>query len=455
MEQAVVNSAIALTAASFLIILSRTFLRRLKHEKSLPDDWLMLVSIIFYVVFTATYPIVVRTPGCGDTWKRSTRERSWLMGCEQVYNGINTTQTEPDKLTDDAVVRITLGSKLVLVGRVFYVTYLWCLKACILIYYTRLSVRTFELLLVKIVAGTVLATWILSIATLFLECRPIELYWQVLPDAPECAASKAVVEVIMMESLNISTDVFIMAVPIPLLLRACLSLKHKIEMSGLFLGGVFLIFISVLRMLIVLGDLTTQNKLVWAQIECFVATIVANAPVLHEMWRHGWGHMRKRRFGRDGCSPEYSLAIRAPTQSTGTRQPSRVPSRDESSDSEPENDLERRETSSVRGSKARLAIRKSVRKINNKLRKSLEQLEIETTVILVQHSKTGVMSPAEDTGAAGPSDGDFFSAPTHGKDGTARIRTEISCAQDVLGPNQVKGPKSHLTRFFRGNEGCG
>lgn len=65
------------------------------------------------------------------------------------------------------------------------------------------------------------------------------------------------------------------------------------------------------------------------------------------------------------------------------------------------------------------------------------------------------MSPAEDTGAAGPSDGDFFSAPTHGKDGTARIRTEISCAQDVLGPNQVKGPKSHLTRFFRGNEGCG
>ncbi|KAL5319410.1 hypothetical protein ACEPPN_012462 [Leptodophora sp. 'Broadleaf-Isolate-01'] len=371
----------------------------------------MLVSIIFYVVFTATYPIV-------------------------VYNGINTTQTEPDKLTDDAVVRITLGSKLVLVGRVFYVTYLWCLKACILIYYTRLSVRTFELLLVKIVAGTVLATWILSIATLFLECRPIELYWQVLPDAPECAASvppKAVVEVIMMESLNISTDVFIMAVPIPLLLRVCLSLKHKIEMSGLFLGGVFLIFISVLRMLIVLGDLTTQNKLVWAQIECFVATIVANAPVLHEMWRHGWGHMCKRRFGRDSCSPEYSLAIRAPTQSTGTRQPSRVPSRDESSDSEPENDLERRETSSVRGSKARLAIRKSVRKINNKLRKSLEQLEIETTVILVQHSKTGVMSPAEDTGAAGPSDGDFFSAPTHGKDGTARIRTEISCAQDVLG----------------------
>lgn len=58
-----------------------------------------------------------------------------------------------------------------------------------LIYYTRLSVRTSELLLVKIVAGTVVATWILSLATFFLECRPVELYWQVLPAAPECAAS--------------------------------------------------------------------------------------------------------------------------------------------------------------------------------------------------------------------------------------------------------------------------
>lgn len=63
MDAAVVNSAIALTAASFLIVLSRTFLRRLKHERFLPDDWLMLVSIWIYVVFTTTYPDVVRISG--------------------------------------------------------------------------------------------------------------------------------------------------------------------------------------------------------------------------------------------------------------------------------------------------------------------------------------------------------------------------------------------------------
>ena len=61
MDAVIVNSAIALTAAAFLIILLRIFLRILKHERFLPDDWLMIVSIAFYVAFTATFPAVIRT----------------------------------------------------------------------------------------------------------------------------------------------------------------------------------------------------------------------------------------------------------------------------------------------------------------------------------------------------------------------------------------------------------
>ncbi|KAH7377985.1 hypothetical protein BKA64DRAFT_714488 [Cadophora sp. MPI-SDFR-AT-0126] len=241
-----------------------------------------------------------------------------------------------------------------------------------------------------------------------------------------------------------------MAISIPLLLRSSLSLKHKVELSALFIGGSFIIIVSVLRLLIVLGDLTAQNKLAWAQVQCFAVTVVANAPVLHEMWRHGWGHIRKGRFGKDHCSPEYNLAVRAPTQPT--RRTSYVPSHDESDDSDPGNNVELRETTSGGGIKAPLSIRKSVRRINNKLRKSLEHLEIETSVVLMQHSKTGILSPTPGP-ERGPTEDDFFSTPTHGKDGTARIRTEISCAKDGL--SRDKGPKSHVTRFFRGDRGCG
>ncbi|KAK0101060.1 hypothetical protein ONS95_012952 [Cadophora gregata] len=170
------------------------------------------------------------------------------------------------------------------------------------------------------------------------------------------------------------------------------------------------------------------------------------------MWRHGWVHIRKRRFGLDQCSSEYNLAVRAPSHSTATKRSSRLPSHADSSESEFENGLERSETVPVRGSRTGIAIRKSVRKISNKLRKSLEQLEIETSVVLVQHSKTGIMTPTPGI-EGGPNEDDFFTAPTHGKDGTARIRTEVSCGQDGLSSD--RGPKSHITRFLKGDQGCG
>lgn len=74
----------------------------------------------------------------------------------QAWNGINVAQTKPEDLKDDAVARsmyaclsladlelekgrvlillfgtVELGSKLMIVQRVMFVSYLWCLKACI------------------------------------------------------------------------------------------------------------------------------------------------------------------------------------------------------------------------------------------------------------------------------------------------------------------------------------
>jgi hypothetical protein len=56
---ATVDSAYVLTAASYAIILTRILLRRLKHEKLLLDDYLMLLSIVFYALNTASCPITV------------------------------------------------------------------------------------------------------------------------------------------------------------------------------------------------------------------------------------------------------------------------------------------------------------------------------------------------------------------------------------------------------------
>jgi hypothetical protein len=102
-------------------------------------------------------------------------------------------------------VVVILGSKFALLGRPFYMSYIWSMKVCIvdesfqpsarplsdlipkLIYYTRLTSRTKELLAVQITAGFVAVAWVACMLTFFLECRPTHFYWQVLPYAPQCA----------------------------------------------------------------------------------------------------------------------------------------------------------------------------------------------------------------------------------------------------------------------------
>ncbi|PBP22782.1 ubiD family decarboxylase [Diplocarpon rosae] len=319
-----VNSALVLTALSILLILTRLFLRRLKHESFVPDDWLMLAGSLFYVGLTATRPTV-------------------------VWNGTNTAQTAPERLQDDAVARIIVGSKLVLVGRVFYLTYLWCLKGCVLIYLARLKIRADELLAVKVTAALVVGSWLMSFFAIFLECRPFHLYWQVLPHAPECA--KAVVDVVLMESANAATIILIMAIPLPFILRTTTSLKAQLQLLALYLLTLFLIFISVFRLLDVLNNVT-QNRVLWAQI---------------------------RRF-------------------------------------------------------------------NDRLRQSLEKLEIETRVDIIQRSGTGEMTPS-------PSDDrmeEFFGGSRAGAR-TARISTSISTADKKPLPI---GPRYVLAKLH-GSEACG
>lgn len=91
-----------------------------------------------------------------------------------------------------------------------------------------------------------------------------------------------------------------------------------------------------------------------------IQTIVVNDPVLHELWRHGWGHLRWGKYGKDHCSPEYNLAVRPPTQATALEHSSRLPSHDDCSDLKPGSPQERTENVPVMSSRPGQVIRSSV-----------------------------------------------------------------------------------------------
>lgn len=56
---ATLGSAYALTATSFLIILSRIYLRKVKNEPFRLDDWIMLAAMPLYFVNTACYQVII------------------------------------------------------------------------------------------------------------------------------------------------------------------------------------------------------------------------------------------------------------------------------------------------------------------------------------------------------------------------------------------------------------
>jgi len=108
-----------------------------------------------------------------------------------------------------------------------------------------------------------------------------------------------------------------MVIPLHIINRTVLPVKTRVELTVVFTLGSFAIIVVVLRMLIVLTHWTQQNKLVWGQLECFTATVIANAPILHGLWRHAWMHLCKFNFRQgDNCPPAYNMAIQRPTEQT-------------------------------------------------------------------------------------------------------------------------------------------
>ncbi|PMD49431.1 uncharacterized protein K444DRAFT_299858 [Hyaloscypha bicolor E] len=208
---------------------------------------------------------------------------------------------------------VVLGSQSLLLSRIFYVSYLWTLKGCLLIYcYLRLPLRTKEVLTIKIAAGGLAASWIACMISFFTECIPVQLYWQIQIDPPEC--TRAIAAVIATEATNILTDLILMAIPLPILLRPVPPRQELVPLCALYFGGILVIIASFVRVASVLTNLLGQHELIWGQIECLLATVVVNAPVLHGIYRHGCNHIRTWKFGRVHCAQDYELAVQEPAR---------------------------------------------------------------------------------------------------------------------------------------------
>ena len=103
----------------------------------------------------------------------------------------------------------------------------WGTKVCLLVLYWRLTQNLTQNLVVKLVSAYVAATYVVMEILYFgYWCRPFHDYWQTPTSNTQCTT--ALHHLILNLAFNMSSDLMIMSIPIPMILKAHMDLKRKI-----------------------------------------------------------------------------------------------------------------------------------------------------------------------------------------------------------------------------------
>ncbi|KAE8381691.1 hypothetical protein BDV26DRAFT_289319 [Aspergillus bertholletiae] len=187
-------------------------------------------------------------------------------------------------ITEMEIYRRQVGSKLTLTNRLVYNVYLWLQKAVVLLLCQRiLAGLPWPERMIKACWVSLCASFAAVQITTFVDCRPLHLYWQIMPDPGLCI--QAHTQLVTLISMNIATDTMLMLLPMPWLLRVKTSWMRRLQLVGLFAIGLLLIAIAIVR-LPAFDDNTSQlNRNTWGSVEEFLAAFVANMPTLYTLRR--------------------------------------------------------------------------------------------------------------------------------------------------------------------------
>ncbi|CAG8958163.1 hypothetical protein HYFRA_00000514 [Hymenoscyphus fraxineus] len=253
------------TVYAMTIIFFRVIGRYIRTEKSYREDIIMLLGVI---------PLLLRQA---------------ILHVVLLY-GTNNTIT--DGLSAISIRRRETGSKLVLVTRVLYVTYLWTIK---------LSTSTFLHNLITSTASSskkskkilywfyafLFVTYVGSVSSAIGTCDPFSGYWQVIPD-PGVRCRSGHLFLVSMGALNGISNLALVVFPLPVIFASRLGGWKKftilIRLALPILCIIFTIY-QVTHLLSSANANTQARRSLFASLEILLATFIANATVLMSLIR--------------------------------------------------------------------------------------------------------------------------------------------------------------------------
>jgi len=105
--------------------------------------------------------------------------------------------------------------------------------------YARMLTGTTNMKWIKAAATWVVVGWLSVEIAFFSACHPFTGYWAVPPPNPQCTTLEHFA--IVQAAFNLSSDILIIAVPIPMIVSLSLPLKQKVVLGILFSMGTFVV----------------------------------------------------------------------------------------------------------------------------------------------------------------------------------------------------------------------
>ena len=145
-----------------------------------------------------------------------------------------------------------------------------------------------------------MVTFIAVVIATLTECTPFYKYWQVDPD-PGGKCRQGYAQLITMGASNVTTDVLLVAFPIPIIFKSHMAIKRKISLVVLFALSLILVAITVYRVVGVIDRNSDQQfRSLLASLEILAAAAVSNALVLGSFVRDRGAKKQRYRIGSTG-----------------------------------------------------------------------------------------------------------------------------------------------------------
>lgn len=202
---------------------------------------------------------------------------------------------------------------------------IWITKACMIIMYTRLTLGLTAERLVKYLAIYISLGWLAVEIAFFTNCRPFSGYWAVPPPDPQCTTlyNYAIVQSIF----NVSSDLMMLFIPLPLVIRLYLPWRQKAMLVLIFSMGIFVILAAILTKVFNLMNVWDPSYMLWYTREASVAVYVSNLPLIWPLLREYFPALKALTPGQKSSTPQRlgtALSGTVRPQGEGRRHPSIV-----------------------------------------------------------------------------------------------------------------------------------